>query len=955
MNTSHRHHKSRLSTRIARALAAHKRSLAIGGLILVAGIAGGAYYRATTNTPEAYLAKAIAAEQRGDRSAAEIDLKNVLQLDPGNTEARFRLGRIHFANNDYVSAEKEFLLARKNGHADPELNVLLARALLALGEPDKVLAQIDEVADAPAAINATLLALRAQAHLMRGDREAAEAALAQADARAENAPDTLAVRALLAINGGQPPEQALALVEQALALNAQRADLWVMKADLLRVARRGDVEVLQAYGKALAIEPANLPARLASVQLLLQANELDKAEAELKQLGKHAANNVMARYLGALLDYRRNRLDEANLKLQAVLNVAPNFLPAHLLAGMVNLGLDKRETAASHLGKVLEAAPDHALARKLLSASLLSAGKIDEAKSLVANLKADENDALLLSLRGNIALRQGDYQAARSSLEKAAQLTPDNPALQRELAASRLGSGDEAGAVAALSRMADLDSESHQAEVLLVITHLRGKRFGEALQVVAELEKKQPGKPLAHNLRGIVLAANNDLAKARASFLQALRIDPGYFPAANNLANLDIADKDMKAARGRFEQVIKHAPNNSRAWLALAELARAENKEADYLANLEKAVRANPKDAQARQLLAQYWLGKRDAGKALAEARAGLDASGRAEFHDLIGAAHTLQGDHHNALAAYIRWAELQPSQPFAHFKVAQTQIIMKNHAAGLAALDRALALNPGYTEAAVSKALVLDQQGRRDEAIRIARDVQTRQPKAAAGFLAEAEIRMAARQPAEAAGLYVKAAHLAGQGQPLIGAYRAYQQAGQAGEGEKVLRQWLQTRPKDVAVRHQLGQVLLGDEKRYREAAAMYQTLAQDNPRDVVALNNLAWLQGELNDPKAIATAEQALKLSPENPAILDTLGWLLVNRGQVARGLELLRSASAKAPDAAEIRWHLAVALEQAGDKRGAASELDRLLSSGVTFSQEAEARALLKKLNNSSPSRP
>lgn len=947
-SSSRRQRKHPLSTRILRALDAHKRSIAIGVLAVAVGAGGAAYYRAITHTPEAYLAKAIAAEQRGNRTAAEIELKNVLQLAPGHSEARFRLGTLHFANNDFPSAEKELRQALELGHADPDLRVMLTRTLLALREPARAQQETEVTADLPAPQQAALFALRAQAALMQGDTAGAEQALAQADQHVPDHPDSLAARAILAVNEKQPPEQALALIQRALTQDERRADLWLMKADLLRLARRDGAEALATYAKVLALEPANIPARLATVQLVLQGGDLDRAEAELKHISRHAPNNLLGRYLAALIDFRRGRPDDAYNKLQSVLNAAPQYLQANLLAGVISLTQDKRELAASHLGKVLDQAPDHALARKLLSASLLSAGKVDEAKAVVDQLGRDDHDALLLSLQGNIALRQGDYQAARRDLEKAAQLVPENPALLRELAASRMGSGDEQGAVEALTRMAEMDAGSNQAEVLLVITHLRAKRHDDALKVIGDLEKKQPGKPLIHNLRGIVLAANNDLAKARDSFQQALKIDPRYFPAAANLASLDLANKDFKTARGRFEQVAKQAPTDSRPWLALAQLARADNNEAEYLANLEKAARANPKDAQARMLLARYWLGRREPGKAMAEARAGMDASGMVEFLDIIGNAHAVQGDQQSALAAYSKWAETKPDQPLAHFRVAQAHSALKNPAAALVALDKALALKPDFTDAAVTKALLLGQLGRRDEAIALARAVQGREPKSAAGYIAEAEVRMAARQFAEAAPLYMKAANQSGQGQPLLGAYRAYVHAGQAKEGENALRRWLQAQPKDTQVRHQLAQALL-NAGQLREAAEQFATVVREAPRDVVALNNLAWIYGELKDGRALTMAEQAFKLSPEHPAVMDTLGWLLVEQGQSKRGIELIRGALAKAPESMDIRWHLALALDKSGDKVGALQEIDRLLASGTPFSQEAEARALLNRLSS------
>jgi len=118
-------------------------------------------------------------------------------------------------------------------------------------------------------------------------------------------------------------------------------------------------------------------------------------------------------------------------------------------------------------------------------------------------------------------------------------------------------------------------------------------------------------------------------------------------------------------------------------------------------------------------------------------------------------------------------------------------------------------------------------------------------------------------------------------------------------------------------------------------------------NPQNVTAYNNLAWILGELKSPEAVAVAEQAYKLNPDSPAILDTLGWILVNAGQSQRGLDLLKKALAKAPDASEIHWHLAAGLAKGGDRTRARQELESLFASGKAFPQEAEAKRLLDSL--------
>jgi Flp pilus assembly protein TadD len=134
---------------------------------------------------------------------------------------------------------------------------------------------------------------------------------------------------------------------------------------------------------------------------------------------------------------------------------------------------------------------------------------------------------------------------------------------------------------------------------------------------------------------------------------------------------------------------------------------------------------------------------------------------------------------------------------------------------------------------------------------------------------------------------------------------------------------------------------------KQYKPAIALLESIVKQNPANPSALNNLAWAYQQEKDPRALATAEQALKSAADSPAVMDTLGWVLVEQGNTARGVPLLQQAVAKAPESAEFRYHLAVGLNKAGDKTGARKELDTLLAKNKSFAQVEEARALLKLL--------
>ena len=156
----------------------------------------------------------------------------------------------------------------------------------------------------------------------------------------------------------------------------------------------------------------------------------------------------------------------------------------------------------------------------------------------------------------------------------------------------------------------------------------------------------------------------------------------------------------------------------------------------------------------------------------------------------------------------------------------------------------------------------------------------------------------------------------------------------------------WLKDHPKDRDIRGYLAEMALG-KKDFAGAVKYYKAMLEIQPEDPTALNNLAYVSGQLKDPKALEYAEKANKLAPDNPAVLDTLGMILVDTGNTKRGVEFMQRASDLAPSAAGIRLNLARALLKDGQKAAAKKELETIAKLGDRFSDQPEVTKLMQGL--------
>lgn len=114
---------------------------------------------------------------------------------------------------------------------------------------------------------------------------------------------------------------------------------------------------------------------------------------------------------------------------------------------------------------------------------------------------------------------------------------------------------------------------------------------------------------------------------------------------------------------------------------------------------------------------------------------------------------------------------------------------------------------------------------------------------------------------------------------------------------------------------------LLLEDLDRVADAEADLRAIIAADPNNAEALNALGYTLADRTDRYAEAQVliEKALRLQPDSPAFLDSLGWVQHRLGRNVESMRNLRRAWALLKDP-EIAAHLGELLWQAGDKDGA-----------------------------------
>ena len=432
--------------------------------------------------------------------------------------------------------------------------------------------------------------------------------------------------------------------------------------------------------------------------------------------------------------------------------------------------------------------------------------------------------------------------------EKAHESDPDNEELALDVARRRLQAGQLTNALPVLDRAAARTNASGELHALHGLALFQAGRMDEALAAYLKAVERPPVLPT-------VLQATIRMLAGRKRAAEALRTLDRVMPSMTNGPSqlLDFADLYLfTGAADRsltntttpraleiYGRVRKLAPEDAAVNLRVADRLSALGRPADSEAVLKEFQQRAPRNPAAVARLAEMYL------------RSGRVPEAAAQLEAL---------------------RKIDPSNPMTHYLLGVVAMEEQQYERARNNYERVLLLNPGFEPAYADLAVAFLSLERAADAVAILeRARRDFAPSFRVEFLLGAANAVMKRFD-ESLARYQAAEAMGKTNEPPLTDHRFYFQVGAMLERK-------------------------GEEARCIEYLEKSLELKPDYDE---ALNHLGYLwadKGE-NLERAQAMIEMALKAEPENPAYLDSLGWVLFKRGHPADALVPLQKANAAMP---------------------------------------------------------
>ncbi len=670
--------------------------------------------------------------EEGNYVKAELEFKNVLQIDPKHADAWYMLGRAAEKQQEWRNAFGAYAGALEADAEHVPAMVAQGHLYRLSGAHDKAL-EAAKTALGLAPGDADALILRGATRAQLGE---SEAAVADARAALRSDPDNvraISLTAMFAANEGKLDE-AIGLVEQGVEKHPKDISLQLLLVGLYE--KKGDTaQAVEMLRRLIGNNPDDLKFRLQLASYYARKDDRESAEQVLREAIEAMPESAQAKL--ALADFLAKNGDAsaAEQALRDFIKTQPENYELHFGLAKLYMGTGKAAQAKKVYEGMITAddlGPSGLRARTRLAELLLAEGERVEAGELVAMvLKENPKDTDALIVRAMLALlhkdpdqaitdvrtvlggipndpratrllAQGHLQKnevtlAREALEKGVKASPKDVALSLDLARVLVATGDSERAMVVLKNLVEAVPDNYSAARTLGNLQIAQQRW-EALKELAQLLKqKQPDNPLGYYFMGIAHRGQKAPEKSVKEFEQALAFKPDAIQALVELSKSYLALQQPEKALAQIEKVLAGNPDNLAARDLKGEIYLQQKRYAEAEAVFKEIIAANPKWPTPYRNLYSLYRARQDQERALTILREGVEATDDTNLRFLLAGIHERRREGAQAKVQYEAILAKAPQSVLAANNLA---MLLANGEPDQAALDRALELVKGFDKA---------------------------------------------------------------------------------------------------------------------------------------------------------------------------------------------------------------------------------------------------------------
>jgi tetratricopeptide (TPR) repeat protein len=363
---------------------------------------------------------------------------------------------------------------------------------------------------------------------------------------------------------------------------------------------------------------------------------------------------------------------EALRMIEQLKNMGRGTPRIYYIVGSFYLKLGRRDEAIRHYEEGIRTEPKESnYYRKRIAETFITEKKYLEAvKAIESVLKDDPKDAEARVLRGSIYLRTGDLNNAVTDLQTAVRSDLNNPAARYLLGSALAEQGQYAIAIPELEKAMQLDPSHLQARLKLAqLQILIGQDEGAVQTTQNILEELDEHNASAQMLRAIALRKLSRLEDAQADIQSVLKAQPNSPEALLQLGELRLSAGNYKEAEQAFRRSYEQNPRDTRGLLRIAEMYVGKNEAEKAMQILRAESKKQPDNLQLRRSIAGICIMAKDYTSAIDEYQGILTRLDPKtilayEIQGGLGEAYRASGQYELALSTLTKAREGLPGDP---------------------------------------------------------------------------------------------------------------------------------------------------------------------------------------------------------------------------------------------------------------------------------------------------